>query len=142
MTRFRHFVSALALAVVLAAPGCDKEPTAEEKFLEKIGHDWSLSNVELDDVAVNGAFAGFALSITKNKTFTTTKGNSPIWPASGTFTLKETSSDPGFNLIRSDGIEVAVTSVTDTSLTLSFQFNADGGRGASVSGDYVFELTR
>ena len=129
--------------LILGFSSCNKdELSAEEVFLEKVGHAWSSSTVKLDNVAVDGAFAGFTITLTKDKKFTTSNGNAPIWPASGTFTLQEATSVPGFNLVRSDGVAVEVQQLTETSLILTFQYESDGGRGTSVSGNYVFELTK
>lgn len=129
--------------LILGFSSCNKdELSAEEVFLEKIGHAWSSSTVKLDNVSVDGAFAGFKITLTKDKKFTTSNGNAPIWPASGTFTLQEVTSTPGFNLVRSDGVAVEVQQLTDTSLILTFHYESDGGRATSVSGNYVFELTK
>lgn len=90
---------------------------------------------------VNGAFDGFEITIVKEKTFTTENGNAPIWPAASAFTLQKGSVATGFDLLRSDGVEVEVAELTDEKLVLKFRYISIGGRSSSVTGDYIFELS-
>jgi hypothetical protein len=136
-----RFITLSVLLVTTGIAACDDEPTAEEIFLEKLGKVWTADVVTVDDVVLEGAFDGFSITPTKEKTFTTTNGNSPIWPASGSFTLKAVSTGEGFNLIRNDGVEVEVRELTETTLQLKLHYISTGGRSSSVSGDYIFELS-
>lgn len=135
----------LALGATLTLSSCkDSDPTAEEIFLKQASATWIASSkgVELDGVAVNKVFAGFSITITDQSTFTTTNGNSPIWPASGTFTLKKASSVAGFDFVRNDQVEITVAELTDQKLVLEFSYVGKPGRSSSVSGHYVFDLTK
>ncbi len=143
MNKNLQWFSALALLALLTFPSCkEDEPTEEEVFLSKIGLSWQLSEegVLLDDVPVNNVFNGFTISLTSQSSFSTSNGNAPIWPASGTFTLKKVGTTTGFNLVRSDGVEVFVDQLTEQRLVLRFQYVGQGGRTGSVSGEYVFDL--
>lgn len=131
-------------ALLFALPACEDEPSAEEKFLTSIAGKWTPTNigVSLDGVAVNGAFKGFSITLTDQKTFTTTFGNTPIWTASGKFTPKPVSTNVGFSLVRQDGVEISVERPADNRMTLKFQFVSKGSRTSSVSGRYIFDLQR
>ena len=136
--------SALVILMALGSiSGCKPdEPSAEEVFLDKISGNWTAMMVSVDNTVLEGAFDGFAVNFKTDKTFTTTNGNAPIWPASGSFTTKTVTSTAGFNLLRSDGTEVEVVELIDTDLILRFNYVSPGGRSSSVSGDYEFELTK
>jgi hypothetical protein len=132
----------LMLSIVMMA--CKDDPTPEEQFLKRISAQWdaSTTGVTLDDVAVNGAFSGFSLTLTDQSAFTTVNGNAPVWPASGSFTLKRTSTTVGFNLVRNDGVEITIDQLTDTKMVLKFQYQGKASRTVSVSGNYVFDLIK
>jgi hypothetical protein len=121
--------------------GCKDDPTAEELFMAKISKHWIATNITLDEVPVNGAFDGFAITIVKDKTFTTENSNAPIWPAASAFTLQKGAVAASFDLLRSDGVEVEVAELTDEKLVLKFRYVSTGGRVSSVTGNYVFELS-
>jgi len=137
------FFAVTTLILLLTFPSCkEDEPTAEEVFLGKVEGSWAATSVDVDGVFVNGTFENFQLNITKQKTFTTVNGHDPIWPATGSFTLEESSGGAGFKLIRSDGIEVEVSTLDETVAVLKFHYTSTGGRSASVTGNYTFELAR
>lgn len=135
------FLTGLSCMLLLGISACEDEPTAEEKFLEKIGKAWTADVVKLEDVVLEGAFDGFTITFTTDQKFTTANGNNPIWAPSGSFTLKAANTTAGFNLVRNDGVEVKVTELTDTNLVLELHYISTGGRTSSVTGDYVFELS-
>lgn len=130
--------------LLLTLPSCKDDPTEEEIFLGKVAAAWvpSTTGVELDNVPVNKVFSGFVLTVTDQAAFTTTNGNSPIWAASGKFTLKKVTTTAGFNLMREDGVEVFIDQMTDAKLVLRFQYVGQPGRLGSVGGEYVFDLER
>jgi hypothetical protein len=133
----------LLISMVFAFSGCKtEEPGAEEVFLSKISGEWTATKISVDDVVLEGAFDGFKLSLTAEKKYLTANGNAPIWPVSGSFTLKQVTSIVGFNILRDDGVEISIKEFSDTRLVLMFHYLSTGGRSSSVSGDYIFELTR
>ncbi|HEY5692603.1 MAG TPA: hypothetical protein VIS49_14195 [Cyclobacteriaceae bacterium] len=123
---------------------CKDEISAEEAFLNKVSGTWKASpiGVSVDGVAVNGAFSNFSITIKNDATYTTTNGNSPIWPSSGKITVVANSSSVGFKFMRSDGVEVAIQQFTDTKLVLALQYADPNGRTRGVSGNYVFDLQK
>jgi hypothetical protein len=128
--------------IILTISSCKDGPTDEEIFLKKIALAWksSTTGVQFDGKDVNGVFNGFAVTLTESKTYTTTAGNAPVWPASGKFTLKPNSSTAGFSLLRDDGVEITVDKLTDTNLVLKFGYVGKTSRVKSVSGGFVFDL--
>lgn len=139
LTSARFFVT-LAFLATLAA--CKDEPTAEEQFLATINRRWTASSagVTLDGVAVNGVFKGFSITLTDQKTYTTTAGNAPIWATAGKYELSPAAGPAGFSLVRDDGVIITVARPADQRLVLSFQYVSKGSRTSSVSGRYVFDL--
>ena len=127
---------------LLTTSSCKDGPTDEEIFLKKIALAWKSSStgVQFDGKDVNGVFKDFTITFTESKTFTTTAGNSPVWPASGKFTVKSNSTSAGFKLLRDDGVEVTVDKLTDTQLVLKFNYIGKTSRVKSVSGGFVFDL--
>jgi hypothetical protein len=133
----------LLTSLVVVSQGCKTdEPAADEVFLNKISGEWIASKISVDDVVLEGAFDGFKLSLTTEKKYNTTNGNAPIWPASGSFTLKQVTSIVGFSILRDDGVEISIKEFSDKRLVLMFHYVSTGGRRSSVTGDYIFELVR
>src|SRR5687767_3118495 len=92
---------------ILGISACEEPvPSAEEAFLEKLSGEWSATTVSVDDVVLQGAFDGFEINFTTGKTYTTANGNAPIWPATGSFSTKASTSTVGFDIVRTDGVEV------------------------------------
>lgn len=142
MNKILRVVAVLALMVITSFSACDDEPSAEEAFMDKLSGEWTPSQISLDNVVLEGAFDGFQLVIKVDKSFSTIKGNDPIWAPSGTFTLKTNTSASGFSLIRNDGVEIQVTDLSNETLGLKFQYTSTGGRRSSVSGNYQFDLIK
>lgn len=129
---------------LLSVSACKEDKTAEEEFILKVSGTWTLTETgaSVDGVAVNGAFDGFSLKIEENGSFTTENGNDPIWPTSGKFTAVAVGTDVGFDLKRSDGVDIVVEQQTSQSLVLTFQYVSPDGRIRSVGGNYVFDLAK
>lgn len=136
---------ASSLFFLLLLQGChdDNGPTKEDEYLTQLSATWIIDEVTVDDRNVSGAFDGMELTVTTKKKFSVKNPVPPIWPADGSFTLKQLSGSE-YSMLRSDGIEVTITSLTPTDLTLQLQFTATdtGGRVKSVSGIYEFHFTR
>lgn len=140
---FKVMMLVVAVGFLLTISSCKKDdPTAEEIFRKKIALAWKSSavGVQFNSKDVNGVFKDFTITFTESQTYTTTVGNTPVWPASGKFTLKATSSSTGFSLVRDDGVEVTVDQLTEAKLVLKFPYVGKSSRVGSVSGGYVFDL--
>ncbi len=131
-------------AFLLTTASCKDDPTAEEIFRKKIALAWKSSStgVQFNGKDVNAIFNGFTVTFTEAQTYTTTAGNTPVWPASGKFTAVATSSTVGFNLKRDDGVILEITQLTDTKLVFKFSYTGKPNRVSSVSGGYVFDLEK
>lgn len=129
------------LAFSCGEEGSDPPPKSEETIqLEKLAKTWQPLTVMKDDEDVTGRFTGFTLTLTQQKTYTTTpsRGDYDVEPfkASGTWDFK----DNNLNIItRDDSIDMNI-SVTETQLTLQFQVENPNGRRLGI-GEYNFELT-
>ena len=94
-----------------------------------------------DDQVVTSLYTGFTLTITSQQTYNTTNSGNP-WPAQGTFELVE--GNPSV-ILRDDGVNINISSVDDTSLTLNFSLNEVRGTAAGtdgVTGSFTFFLTK
>lgn len=138
-----RIMTVACLAGLIGFSACEPtEETPEEIFMKQLAGNWTATEVMLDDIVIENAFEGFQLSITADKKFTTQEGNDPIWPASGSFTLKGTNATPAFDLVRNDGVEIEVSQLDDNNLMVEFHYISTGGRAKSVTGDYEFTLTK
>ncbi|HYC85989.1 MAG TPA: hypothetical protein VEB86_12245 [Chryseosolibacter sp.] len=125
------------------------EPTQKEIVTEKLvagGSSWSASTsgagITVDGVDVtNEFFDGFTIKFTG--TTLTTTGTTPVWLRTDTWTFKD---DNATAIIRGqDNKEVAITSISDTELKLTLQWDQttyEGGRTRSIPGTYVFTLKK
>jgi hypothetical protein len=72
--------------------------------------------------------------------YTTTNGGA-LWPSNGEWSYADES---GKSLLRSDGLLVTIVDIADNSLSLSLLSTKGsiGGRGNSISGNYVFTFEK
>ena len=128
--------------LALASASCDgsePSPTEEELTLKKISKNWALTSAEVDDTDVAEWFAGLKVSYTESKTFTVQNAVPPIWVASGTFELEKSGSS--YVIKRSDGVDMTISSLTDTDVTVTLNYTAPvGARKESISGTYSFSF--
>lgn len=135
---------AISSLMIIQLSSCKDEISAEEEFLNKVSGTWNASTVgvSVDGVAINGAFKNFSLTIKNDATYTTSIGNSPIWPVSGKLTVIANTSSVGFKFMRSDGVDVTIQQFAETKLVLGLKYTDPNGRTRSVSGNYVFDLQK
>lgn len=141
INRMMLMIAVLAIGILV---GCDDEaPSKEEVFLKDLNGAWTLSagRVTTGGKDVTNAFKGMEITFTTGKTYTVTNPLTPIWPASGTFSL-ETGSNDLFDIRRDDNVLITVTELTATTVTLQLQYAAPAGRSNSVSGQYTFMMTK
>lgn len=127
--------------------GCKSEsPTAEEEQINLLSRGWKaqtgvFATLDGDDVSIN--FSGFLLQFHNTKTFTSSNGNDPVWPGSGSWDFEINGNDKNLSkLVRDDGVVMTIHSLTATSLKISFiHQGADaGGRIKGVDGEFAFDL--
>jgi hypothetical protein len=144
MKTYKILISLMALSVTVFFAACDKGsegPNEEQRFLEKIAGEWTLTTVTVDDVDVTGSFTGMAITFTSRKNYSVTNGIPPIWPASGSFILQPKGDDL-FDILRDDGMLIKVSNFTHQTATLSFTYTFAGGRRNSISGRYEFIMNK
>jgi hypothetical protein len=97
---------------------------------------WKLKTVKVDNADQMSLFTGLAITFSSSS-YSATNG-APVWPASGGWTLNA----EGTVISRSDGLQININNITETSLDLSLVWEKDtfGGRVGSVSGNHVFTL--
>ena len=134
---------ALTLLAGIFLSSCkDDTPPAksdEEQRIEDLAGSWVL-DAGSDVVTVAGRdvstdWSAFTLNLDQ-KNYTTSGSDSPeVWPASGSWDFGTDIN----KLVRNDGIELSI-SVTETSLSIQFDYAAAGGRLSGIEGTWVFKL--
>ncbi len=142
MKHLRYLILMVLCTAMLGLLSCgDDGPkkTPEEKQLELLARDWTVSSVVADGVDITSNFSGLVVTFDLDGNYSTNTGYGPVWPDSGTFTLS--GSDFG-TIERSDGVSLSITEVTATSLTVGFTYSTlPGGRVSGILGDYVCQFT-
>lgn len=148
----------LLLSATLFFSCGDDELTKQQKVTKLLTQDggmWTASgtanSIILEGIDVKDElFPGLEMTFTKQNINTSgdspfwdaTTGDNPIWPATDTWSFKDKNADV---LIRGDGREIIIVSITST--VLVFQFEWDGettsaGRTKSLPGLYEFTLEK
>ncbi len=132
----------LALIVMLSALiSCkDDEPTPQEKATSLLtSSTWKIKTVSVDATDRTSVYPGLTLTFTATG-YTTTNGG-VIWPATGTWLFKDQTAT---TITRSDGLEITIQELTETSLKLAFSWTKTtlgSGRVQSVSGLHVLTFS-
>ena len=150
MQRIKYTLALAVSILILHLSGCKSDdPSAsspEQLQVDKLTGQWKAAGesfVSLDNRDASEYFQGFTLVFDSQKNFTTTNGNAPIWPESGTYEFVESNGSTNVNqLIRNDDNVMNIIELTESSLKLEFYYDSStpGGRSMSVSGKYYFEL--
>jgi hypothetical protein len=130
----------IILAFLLAACATPPELSPNEKTQRLlINKTWDLSIVTVDGIARN-IYSGLSLKF-QQSTYTSENGLD-IFPVSGTW---EFSGSEGNKIIRDDGLEIVIESITDSQLTLNFYWSSSnfiGGRSNELAGLHRFILSK
>ena len=96
-------------------------------LLQKI---WLLKNVTIDGVQ-SDLYSGLSIDFSENS-FTSTKGGA-LWPSFGQWKFGDSE---GKVIVRNDGLEISIESITSESFIISFLWTKTtlSGRGKSLSG--------
>lgn len=135
------FIVFLLVGFNNCSEGDEPSRTDEQLYLEKLSKTWVVDEVTLDGLDVTDIYTTMALSVTADQTFTVTNPQPGVWPASGSFTIQKIADSEHYKLIRNDGIEINITSLTPSELTCTFQYVATDGRVGGLSGVYSFAMT-
>ena len=118
----------------------NEETTPNETLALLSSGTWHIVNVTVDGVNRNDLFTGFTLTFSP-EAYTST-GGEPIWTPSGTWAFVNSTTS---TITRDDGIVVTITSLTDTNLKLTLQWDQTtlgGGRIDSIRGEHAFEFNK
>jgi len=144
----KELILAIILGVFIILSGCKKDtdsPNEEVIQLGKLSGTWTANTV-MNGVELEG-YEDFTLTISSNPggVFTYTTAGRPElspWPASGSWVFGSTVAS---QIVReSDGVIMTYT-VTDTALTLEFDFSGEGypnTRMKSLEGNWMFTFSR
>ncbi|MCE7996797.1 MAG: hypothetical protein HEP71_32855 [Roseivirga sp.] len=133
------FCACITTSLLLS--GCKKDdPDPQEEQIKALAGTWNLSSVSNDGSDVTTQYQQFTLTLTADKTYSTTNGGNP-WPARGTFDFpNETVTD---RVTRDDNVVVTISEVTTSRLVLNFSINSVGsGSAAGITGSFTFTLTK
>lgn len=153
-------LSGVVVAFVLTLSSCGgddgtdptPEPTVGEQVLSNlVASQWKVKSVTVDGSDKSSSFPGLTITFTSSATtngkpssfsgsFTASNGE-PVWPLSGNWTIPDIA--VGSKLQRSDGIEIQLIEVTETSLKMSLPWSKNTlgpGRIESIKGQHVFTM--
>lgn len=141
-TRFSLILALCAcISTGLLLSGCKKDdPDPQEEQIKALAGTWNLSRVTNDGSDVTTQYQQFTLTLTTDKTYSTTNGGNP-WPARGSFDfMNETLID---QVIRDDNVVVVINEVSTNTLILSFNISrVRAGTAAGITGSFTFTLTK
>ena len=145
MKRLTYLIAFFALGALLTFASCgedEKPKSAEETQLEKLAGAWNVSDVTLDGT-VTSDFDDMVLTLTSSKGYSTSGGDfDPVWASSGTFDFK--ANTDGQTIIRDDAVEIVISNLSGTNMTMSFEYQdaGIGCRSKGICGNYVFNFEK
>ena len=146
---FFVFTVLAIVSIMLSSCGSDPEPpqpTEEERVTQLLSSaKWKPATatgwVTVEGVDASELFVDFTITFTA--TGYTTTGTTPVWPRTDTWKFLSGSTTV---LVRdSDGLQVTITSVDETTLKLSLFWNQEtyeGGRSRSIMGKHEFSFSK
>jgi len=128
----------------LSMSSCKKnsDETVQEKTLKMLTGTWHINTVTADGIDNSSLYTGLALTFASGAYTVVTSGQSPVWPASGTWSFTDNSAT---SFTRDDNVIVSITSLTNTNLTLTLQWaktTYGGGRESSIAGVNIFQFSK
>lgn len=132
-------IALLLMAIlIISCGGDDPTPlTEEQEQLKLLAKTWNLNTANVDGLDVGDWFEGLQVSFTESKSFTVQHAVPPIWIEAGTFQLEKSGSN--YIIKRSDGVDLTITTLNNTSVSISMNYIANANtRSAGISGSYTF----
>lgn len=144
LTKYILLLSIIALLTNCGGDSPDPQPVDEtQAVIDGLAKTWTISGVTLDGTSVASDWDNVQVSFTANKSFSITglsQENALIWPSSGSYSFPD-SSKP-MSVLRSDGIAIAISNLTESSATLKLTISGrTGGRETGLSGSYSFSFS-
>lgn len=156
----QYLLITLFLFALILQSGCkksnggdpDPDPTINER-LELLSKTWRVDpkfgSVTLDGIDITSQFTAFTLTITTAFNYSTSNGSAAfdVWALSGSwsFAINADGSQNDNIIIRDDGIEIKIVSISETGLTFSFTYltasNQQANQNDNNEGNYIFVLS-
>ena len=130
----------VSLSSLFTISGCKPDDPSDNEVAKKklTSGVWKISQVTVDGVDQISLFTGMTLKFNPTHYFTT--DGVPVWAPSGTWTFAD---NTGKLLTREDGIQLTVTSLTESELIFTMPWDKttySGGRERSVPGPHTFRF--
>ena len=150
MKHLKHLLAALVFVSLVIFTNCGDDggggtkPDPKGDQAELLVIDWDLtSNGASLESAAQADWNGFSVTFSGDGdggTYSTSGSQTTdVWPASGTW---EFDGDDIDTMIRNDGVEMDISSVTSSGLTLVFNINTSGStRSSGVDGNWSFTFS-
>ncbi|MFY0625884.1 MAG: hypothetical protein JXR07_06305 [Reichenbachiella sp.] len=142
-----YITAALFLGLtVFASCGGEDDPDPVDPLIEKA--EMLTGTASLSDGGVskpNGAteldWSGLVVTITGDETGGSINAagsaDETVWPTSATWTFSNTT---GTKILRSDGVEIDLITVSETSLVCGFSISQPAARAGVIEGDWQFSF--
>ena len=139
------FVSLVIFISCSSDSGTEVDPKDTQAALLQDSWDVNSSQVVYNSGNPDVTWDGFSLNITNASAnggnysaSGVPTGFEEVWPSSGSWTFNNDNID---ELLRSDGVVMDISAVTETSLTLTFDIPDTGGRTSGIAGTWSFTFT-
>lgn len=138
MRLLQNVATYLLIFLALGLMNCGSDPAVDK--INLLEGAWMLGSVTNDGVDVTNQFDGFALTLRKDFTYSTTNGGN-AWPASGSFAFADEQQN---QIQRDDNVLILIGDVTANNLEVSFNVNtvAGSGRLNGITGNFIFKLNK
>lgn len=147
MKKLKKYILLLSIIALLTNCG-DPDPVPQsvdetQVVIDGLAKTWTVSQVSLDGTSVDSDWDNVQVNFTANKSFSITglsQENALIWPSSGSYSFPDATKP--MSLLRSDGISIVISDLTESSATIKFGITGrTGGRGSGLSGNYSFSFS-
>lgn len=123
-------------------PDLDPQIDPKQEVIDGLSKTWQMKKVVFDGTDVSDDWVGFTLRFDKSKNYTAKELSVEsilVWPVSGSYTIPNTNNPK--NILRNDGVQIVLSNITQSSVTLRFSISGrSGGKVSSLIGDYTFDM--
>lgn len=150
MKKLKNLAFLLILGIIATSCGEDPPPPPSEEEVQTalLAQSWAVgtdaNDITLDGQDEIGNWDGFTVVFSANGTYTASNvstGREVVWPTSGTWVFQGLTGADLNTIIRDDGVNINIA-VSETTLKMSFNYTAPGGRTSGTDGEWVFNMGR